>query len=406
MFTEKNVLYVQVGKNLAAYKAGDIDGMTDGQIAVVSVSNIVDDLGNAVTGKVKVVQKSGDTWLFSPIIDINYLANKRADVFAAATQQLSHIGYNGSGGSIDVTDNNLYSLDVEIQEDMMMLAPHPYTKFSSYVSGTSATQEQIASGLIISLINNFQREAVERIRFSRVSDSALEADVALTSAVVTHGSKQITLGATYTGLVINDFLSLDGILYKVTNIIGGVTVTLDVAYQGISETLATAVVLRSTAASVAAGDWGIEFQGLVKDNFREGVYKYQVVRFKLLTNEGNITGNNSDQTKTWGATNFTTTSEADKGTGVYETVAELEWFAQGNEGDGIRVDGYSPPRIIRKDAIKETGKGYDLITLEFHDNYTAQIGNVAVSFKQLIIATHSDATGTVHADLKTGFGIA
>jgi hypothetical protein len=407
MFTEKNVLHFAVGSNQAAYKAGDLDSLAVGQIAVVSIANVVDNLGDAVTGRVRLVYKSSDGELiFSPVIDTAYITTNTAVEYTAATQQLSYIGYNGSSGAIDATDNNLYSLDIEIEEDLMMLAPHPYIKAAFYTTSTGATQEGIAGELIKNLVNNFSRDAEDRIRFSRLSDAATEADVVGTTAAVAHGSRQVTLGVTYTGLVINDYLSLDGVLYKVINIVGNTTITLDIPYQGITELIATGDALRVTNANAIAADWGIRFQGLARTNFREGVYKYQVYGFKLLTSEGEHTGSNPTTTRTWGATNFTTAVQANKGIGTYEETAEIEWFAQGNRGDGIRVESYSPARLIRKDVVQEAGKGYDYITLEWNDNYQAQIGNVALSFKQLIIATHSDATGTVHADLKTAFGIA
>jgi len=384
MIAQRNVMNILVGKNLAAYKAGEIDLMADGQIAVVSISNKVDDLGNVLVNKVKIVQKSGDKYLFSPVIDMANVTRATAVEYVAATEQVTYIGYNETAGSIDVFDDNLYSLNIKMRDELAMFAPSPYTKFAYYTSGTGATQKEIADGLYKVLLANFEREPLRSIKFDRVSDGTLTELAADTSVI--YNSKVVASAGH--GMVAGDIISLRDVVYEVASATTNAFV-LDAPYQGVTETIIVGSTVDQAASVATITNWGIKMTGLAKDNFREGVWKYSVVEFDVIA-------------KQFGASTITEAAQANKGIGTYEEVAELEWFLQGNEGSGIRID--TPPVINRKDATMEAGKGYDLITIEFNDGYHETLGNSALSFKQLLIATHSDATGTVHADLKTGLG--
>lgn len=84
--------------------------------------------------------------------------------YVAGANQVDYIGYNGTTGSIDVIDDNVYKVNITIVGTDATDFSRRTIKHGVYKSDSAATQEEIAAGLTNSLITNFSREGI-KLRF-------------------------------------------------------------------------------------------------------------------------------------------------------------------------------------------------------------------------------------------------
>ena len=94
-------------------------------------------------------------------------------------------------------------------------------------------------------------------------------------------------------------------------------------------------------------DYGIELTGQPLE-FELGDFRYNKMRFEV-------------QLSGFGTTDLTYATDMDLGSGEYEQIAELEWFANGTHGVINRV--HHPAPKGTEDAI--AGETYDLLALEY-----------------------------------------
>jgi hypothetical protein len=305
-------------------------------------------------------------------------------VYSAATAQLDFIGYDGTSGSINVINDNLYKLNIQVQELLRSNTDGRKAKFGVYQSDSSATQAEIAIGLAGSLVDNFDREAEQFITFKAICNTAASATNDMTNAVTaTNGSKVISVATalTYNGtsgtLAVGDFirfapstaatdLTTDDAttrayeVYRVESI-SGLNVTLDRKFAGTSELYEDAddACQVITAATGAAADWGVALTGAALD-FVTGKENYEVARWESQMIDFGTTTDNRGNTA------------ADPGTGVINQMKQLEWFVRGNDGEYGRESfstTHSPVQVV-SDSV--TGGGYDMIRLTFDS--THQVG--------------------------------
>ena len=305
-------------------------------------------------------------------------------VHTAATAQLDYLGSNGTSGSIDVINDNLYKLNIQVQELLRSSSDGRRAKFGAYLSDSSATQAEIAIGLTGSLIYNFDREAEQFITFKAVSDVALAADFGFDATfdmTVVKGSDIITSETatpaynTGTALAIGDFIRLGVVgagvaltddVYEVKSFPTTTTIKVDRKVQVASGVYADATgdATVITAALGAAGDWGVALTGAAL-GFVTGKENYEVARWESqMVDFGNTTDNRG-------------TTAATPGSGVINQMKQLEWFVRGNDGETGRESfstTHSPVQVV-SDAV--TGGGYDMIRLTFDnkDNVGFQVNN-------------------------------
>jgi len=226
--------------------------------------------------------------------------------YAAATQQSDYLGYNGTSGSIEVFNNNLYMVDVYVEDYLTSSHDGRYIKHFQYKSDATATQAEIAIGLAGSAVNNWSREAKNVsgdpfMTFKAVCNQALDTNNTMDETVtVTKGQKTISIATDYdyntgTDIAVGDFIriadsdaavALTDAVYKVisisANVAGGTQdiVELDRPYQGATgtRTHANDSTQAITAAQGAAADWGVFMTGTAKDHV-VGKEFYGVVRY-------------------------------------------------------------------------------------------------------------------------------
>jgi hypothetical protein len=134
---------------------------------------------------------------------------------------------------------------------------------------------------------------------------------------------------------------------------------------------ATALVVNNGA------NYGIRLTGQALD-FELGSFKYNVMTFDV-------------QLSGFGVTPVTYTTAAQLGSGTYEQVAELEWFANGFNGVINRV--HFPAPTGTQDAV--SGETYDVLALEYFDaSETYVVSGTKPAKKLLYIALPDGASQT------------
>lgn len=412
MLSQKNKTHVIVGKDLAPLgESAGRDSLANGQIGVFKngSSLAIDGTTDLAAGdKFKIVYKNVDGYIIeSPMYDYDLLLKKKAVNYAAGTEQKTAIGFNGTTGSIAVSNSDVYHIHMTRKDSSATLAEHGLFKLvAAYQSDATATQTEIMQALLANAIKNFSLEKaksgveVTKVGLINSNTVTLTNDFAGNCTVV-NGSKAITVTssgqyATNTDIVAGDYIRLGATIgtavtvaanvYRIVSFTGTTTkvVVLDRPVTEPSGTYATGtgteVIPKATA---EAANWGITFESMPV-RFVPGLFKYQNVTFDVTLSEA------------FGSTPITDISYPTKGTGTYKEVAEIEWELRGNRGEGYKVASYP----VSQNLNATSGKTYDVISLDFaNDEAKGLDGNVR-SWHSLIIFTEDESVSTVHTLLK------
>jgi hypothetical protein len=348
--------------------------------------------------------------LVSDVIKGSTVTVAKKKAYAAATEQSTAIGYNGTSGLIaDVATyaGGLYKVGVLVHQ-FLSGTDSEKIKAGYYQSQLTDSQADIALGLVKSLVQNFSREVSNAngqkpVEFKAVVNTPLANDFVFDNSnfnmTVTKGAKQIlaeNTGPTYntgTLLAVGDFLrigtaagavgtvALLSDVYKVVSIVGTV-ITLDREVWAASGTYVdNSGNITVIPASVGeAANWGIISSGTALP-FDVKKKRYAKVRFDVTLNEN------------FGSTAVTTITSASEGNGTYQQVAQLEKFL-----NGFRAEQYemgepflfnSDQDLLADPAV--TGSGYNQISLIFSNTVFNFQGEV--SPKELIIAVPATTPG-------------
>lgn len=396
MRTQRNVEHLFIGGTATKTTANYPSAMNAGEIGIFTPEGVRVTESTAATIDefvVALVDSNGVEYV-SPAYKKADIKSAKRLVYTAATQQVDYIGSNGTTGSIDAINNNLYKINIQVQELLRSNTDGRKTKFAVYTSDSSATQQEIAIGLGGSLVNNFDREPEKFIRTRVISDHALDTNDTMDETVtVTNGSNRISIATDYdyntgTDLVVGDYIRIADSdttvattddVYRIEEIVSTSNIRLDRKYQGTSgtRTHGNNSTQAIPAAEAASANWGISMTGVAlgfvagKENYEVASWETQLVDFGTTTE------------------NFKSTA-ATKGSGTVNQVAELEWFLQGNEGEYYRENfsvTHSPRSLVDASV---TGGGYDLITITFDSSDTNAFQNV-ISPRVCTIATPATA---------------
>lgn len=256
--------------------------------------------------------------------------------YSAPVTQVDYIGFNGTTGAIDEIANNLYQVNMEIQNAGSLSQENVYLKHAHYKSTASVSQEGVAEGLVDSFIRNFSREPLERRpKFEVVNSNAGAAlGTGVDDVTFTKGSKFFTAtdiddATTNDALAVGDWIRIGTAvtdpIYRITAIDTTTNVgTLAVPFQGETATIADTGLEKITAANVAAGDCGVKITGW-SELYKLGIDRFDVPSWRL---------------QLVGFTNsaITLAAKAKLGNGAGKRVKDKEWFARGNFGDIYRLD--------------------------------------------------------------------
>jgi hypothetical protein len=374
---------------------GTVADLTTGKIAFIDLSGNVIDPSSAITEpKFRIALGTATTPRLSDVIVLANITHKKLIDYVDDVEQISYVGYNGTSGSIEVIDNNVYQINFDLKS---RLAPHTTSELKQalYKSDATATQTEIANGLIKSCVNNFSREPEKFIKFELVNAGAAANALGTATLAVTNGSKYVVFNEDMTSLVtVGTILRIGGlgagvtpcyIVEAVNTGAGAARVyTLNIPYQGTTN----AALANNLVESVTAGNWGIKMTGIPL-NFVPGEVKYEKSRFELsLVDCGN--------------TAITYATASYEGIGNYEQVAELEWFTQLFDKETTRLG--VPPVKLRQ--LATSGINYDTTVINWYSQDTqSTIASDPKSFKQVILFTNTAGTGLYDA-IESALGLA
>ena len=405
MIGQSNVTHMLVGKDLdiaantvtrSALSVGQIGTFLVGSQTATGASAL--SAGSRFTIATKNIK---GVIVETPVIEYDNISSKDAVDYAAASQESKAIGFNGVSGSIDETNNANYVAQIFWQDTSKTFGYGVPVKFASYYSSASATQVEVAAGLVQNFNKNFKRENPTIIKAEVLVNSAGTAVPTVVGTIAfTNGSKYFTAtdidDATITAaMAIGDYirigLAVTDPCYKIvaidaTNNVG----TLDTPFQGASISGLDTTYELVVAATAATADAGVLLTALpLTADFEPGIIRYDITHFTLQLNEE------------FGATDSSVLTGGSKGSGTYWEVAENEWFLKGNRGEAWRVGNY--PKTVTLEATD--GKTYDQISLNYATYGATTIDRKVGSFGSVMIATEDASTGAVYANLKTVLGI-
>jgi len=374
--SKNNIKSVFIVPALSAVTSGTITpGSTGatGSVVIANMSNEVLTTGTVGTySKIKIIKDRGaDLPLQQVVLNLNTIATWAGTPGRAATEQVDYVGFNGTSGQIAVLNNNFYTVKLEHVPNQFAYGKRPANyKYGTYQSSPAATQLEVASGLVNSLIQNFRpnRTTDWRVFTSLVNSSVTTAavDTDITSFSLVKYSKAVTVVTTGTAAIASGTYlrfgasTADTSIYKVvTGFTGGAgtyTITLDYSWQA-----ASATILDTDVVSVTVGtDWGIKIVGIKQKYDVNRWRQYDKVRFNTF-----IEGFTPSAT----VTPITTTAAFD-GVAVYEQVANDEYISWGDEGQ-VFVD-QVPPLFREQDAV--VGQQYQPVVLGWLDKLPSLIG--------------------------------
>jgi hypothetical protein len=399
-FSQKDVQNLLIGKHTTALTTGAADLLNVGEIGAFTPggkryrgSGAGAGQADAANGAPFVlIAKSKDGSLIrSETINADFVKDVRKKVFEADSEQVSYVGYNGASGAIEVNNNAVYSVKFATRHLIVSNHNGYYQIEGYYRSDLTATQAEIADNLTYALVANLEAQSTEVAKVTRINSAAGAATAASGTSVHGTGTLSVKKGSKYftaedidggsAGIVVGDYVrfgtTLTSDVYKVVEVDTVANIgKLDQAYTGATGTFtATNAMVITTAAN-----FGLKLLG-VRQPFIVGKKHYTKFTWDTLINS-----------EAFGATSVTTTS-AKYGSGVYEQMAELEWFVQGNEGNFYRK-GEPLIQPMRQD-VDLTADGYNLVDVLYSTTEDKGLINMTAQ-KQLTLAI-PDASTTAPA---------
>lgn len=381
--TSKDVRYYFVGNYTGATGLGGgetlsaYDDLSDGEMAVVNVDNVVMNSSNVGSNSladqhgVRIAFRSGSNLYFTPYMKSGNVLAYDGVSTSAEQEQITYIGYNGSGNSIDTIANNVYVPRIDFWNEGRQGFNTPYVKTTAYKSGDNPTQLNVAINIANGLQASFnqgrligQDKAVKTEVVSSASGAALSGTTG--DITVTKGSQWISAASDIDGeMSVGDLWragdTTSDPVYKILSFdTSNDNAKIDRPFEGDSQTFTASSTDYITASNAASADFGVKLTGIARKFTDPKKHHYEKVKFDV-----GLDG--------WGNTEVTYDQAAQLGIGVYEDVAEAEYLYQGNEGNPYRGDFMHT--TARKDATE--GNTYNLLTMRFYnDQETSSVSYV------------------------------
>tara|TARA_R110000744_G_scaffold87840_2_gene171404 strand:- start:2896 stop:4122 length:1227 start_codon:yes stop_codon:yes gene_type:complete len=358
-FSQNDIQLLQIGQ-AATKTTGNVSTLNDGEIGIFTPAGTrLTEATAATATEFRIVKKTPNGIILdSGIIKKASIKGAVATVFVASANQVSNLGYDGTSGSIDVTNDNEYHVRINMREGRTSNHGGLYLKHGFYKSDLTATQAEIASNLGENLINAFSKEADQKVKVSILCDNAGAAlGVGPATLSYAEGSSYLVASLTTHTVVSGDFIrigtAVTDSVYEVVSV-NGVNIKVKQRITNVSATAVAGEVI--VAATAATANFGLKLEGVALPHRTGKLHAdLQPVIFDV-TVEG------------FGATQSLVSVAATGGNGTEKQVKELEFFCQGNEGDIMRM---GEPNIF--DARTEASGDYEFIDLMVEDTMTTSI---------------------------------
>jgi len=279
MINERNASYIYVANALNGI-ADDaaFDTTAAGSVVIAKGTGLVES-GSALaaTDVYRVVQKKADgTYVFSPYFNSSTVSNAKKVAYAAATEQVSYWGYDGTyntTGLGTITTGNTYTLHFVLNHTRNIYNNAPQIKTVPY-KAMSTSESALAAGLHAQFLRTFSldREPSQTIKCERVYSGAQLNALGNATAALTNGSNAVVFSEDMTSFVTAGTILRFGTsgagtapCYIVTSHNSGSAAAriyyLDVPYQGTTTATLAAASVESAA---TGGYWGLKFTGVAQ----------------------------------------------------------------------------------------------------------------------------------------------
>lgn len=351
VISQRDIQLLFIGAAATKTTANNPTSLNVGEIGIFTPAGVrVTEASAATLSKFRICAKQADgTLVDSGIINKKDIKKAVRKVYEAATQMSVNIGYNGTSGSIDEINDNNYTVRINLRQARVSNHGGLYIKSAYYKSDVNATQFEIASNLLLNLVNEISKEPdLIYIPTMLCNDAGAALGAGPETLTTTFGSRWVVASGAGHTVVAGDVIRIGGTatttpVYKVLSV-SGANIELESPYMGASGSSIAGEVI--TAANAATADFGIVFTGIA-----------QPYRVGHLEQDNNA--NIFDVTlENFGSTTFNVATVAAPGSGTERQVKSLEFFLQGNEGDFLRT----PAPFVFEQRSNASGN-YDLITL-------------------------------------------
>lgn len=387
--------FMMVG-NAARSAATSVAALPNKSIAVVNEAGTIQTAAISAGNKYRIVAKdSNGNVVYSPTFSSGGLIYKSYQAYAAPTQQVTVVGYNPATtlGTLDAVADMDYELTLDLQSTFGIYNNTPILKQVSYRTPTGvATQEQVATGIMVAWNAIMLNETTPFAKVDRVSNGTATALVA--DATVTNGSTSVA--CTAHALTAGTYVGLAGATYKIVSVTTN-AFELDQPYQGASGTVTKGTTYATQGCSLATvSNWGIRITGLpfaysnpqTQDYYRTSFFtRFTKPSLGVATDTGSP------------IVNVATPYE---GSGTGFQVAEMEYRMNFATRD-ITVSSF-PTTKIKQEAV--ISSNYDLFIIKNVENnfYIPTAGEQINSVTQTILAVDTTLTTDI-SSLKTVLGI-
>jgi hypothetical protein len=397
---ENRITHFFIAKDIARTSSVTLSTLANGEVAIFTPSGtLVGYTAASTTPEIIIAQGrgTGNPPLISPVIKKSEVKAYLAGAYAAATEQVDYVGYNGTSGAIDVINDNIYILRLWLQGVTSLAHSRQHILDLPYKSDSSATQAEISEGLITAGIKTINRLADAPIAIEQICNNAGSAIGAATDTVVgTKGSKYVTItdvggDTSVNAIAVGDYFRAGTATTAPVYRVVASTVGTGGGLLTLANPLQSAVNLVGntsefiTAANAATSDFGVKLTGRALP-FDVTKNRYEKVRFKTTLHED------------FGTTTVTNSVGATEGNGVAAQVAWMERFYQGNEGNFYRSEANAPAPTMRADA---ENAAYSFIILDYSIPTTGGLNGDLKSPAKVVIALDR---GTAFASTQVGDG--
>ena len=404
MIGQGNVTHLLVGKSLNILaNTATRDDLAVGQIGVFKAgSRVAFGAGVLAAGdKFTIVTKNSKGVIVeTPVMEYSTLKSKSFTGYVAPAERIRAIGFDGTSGSIDPINYANYVAHIFWKDNSKTFGQGIPVKFAAYAADGTATQVEIANGLVNNFNKNFKREKPKLIKAEvLISSAGTAVPTGAGTISFTNGSKYVKFNTDITDatgtakLAVGDFIKVatgaTTPAYKVTAIdTTGNIATIDTPFQGTTATIANATAKIVLAATAASADAGVKLSALpLTEGFEPGVIRWDFLDFEIqLGSEVGVTSQSIITNPTLGS-------------GTYYEVAQNEWFLKGNRGEAWRVGNY--PKSVTLEAT--SGATYDQFTINYVNTNAQTIDRTVNSYGTVMIA--AVVGGGVVASLKTSLAV-
>ncbi len=202
----QNIQETFVGKNISRSATQVINPNAagypvDGEVVVVNNQGVVYDassMSNITSPWIQIVQRNGDNLVWSSKINYSKLVAYRGKSYAFGQEQIYHIGYNGSAGSLDITAGLDFQLTLIENQDDMMWAEQKKKNVTSVPNNLVTSQQDLAEYIVKNVMKKYSIDGLSIT--AAMLNSGTAATIGAVTLNVTHGSNVVTYSGTATGV--------------------------------------------------------------------------------------------------------------------------------------------------------------------------------------------------------------